>query len=78
MGCGRRRLKGELVRLYLNEGALQVGAGSGRGAYVCPRESCVEKARRSRLLGRSLRARPIVPDDLWSAVRTSSEKTPSC
>ena len=51
-------------------------AGDGRGAYVCVRESCVEKARRSRLLARSLRARPPIPDDLWSRVRLVSENTP--
>jgi predicted RNA-binding protein YlxR (DUF448 family) len=78
VGCGRRRAQVELVRLFVAGGELQLGSGEGRGAYVCPRESCVEKARRSRLLGRSLRARPPIPDDLWSRVRLVSEKPASC
>jgi predicted RNA-binding protein YlxR (DUF448 family) len=66
------------VRLFVAAGELRLGAGDGRGAYVCARESCVEKARRSRLLGRSLRARPPLPDDLWARVRVVSEKHTSC
>jgi predicted RNA-binding protein YlxR (DUF448 family) len=64
--------------LFVACGELRLGAGDGRGAYVCARESCVEKARRSRLLARSLRARPSLPDDLWSRVRLVSEKQSSC
>ena len=45
LGCGQKGLKGDLVRIVLQDGALMVDAQGGlpgRGAYVCPREECVE------------------------------------
>jgi predicted RNA-binding protein YlxR (DUF448 family) len=68
VGCGRRAAKAELVRLHLAGDELVVGAGPGRGAYVCRRESCVIKARSGRLIRRSLRARPEVRSDLWQHI----------
>ena len=68
VGCGRRAPKAELVRLHLAGGELVVGAGPGRGAYLCRRESCVIKARSGRLIRRSLRARPEVRGDLWQHI----------
>jgi len=55
-----------------------VGRAAGRGAYVCPSESCVDAlcARRG-LLSRSLRARVNVPDGLWQAVQSAAGGTPS-
>ena len=46
LGCGRQGLKGDLVRMVMLDGALTIdvrGGLPGRGAYVCPREECVEQ-----------------------------------
>jgi len=65
LGCGRKGLKGNLVRIVMVDGALTVdvqGRLPGRGAYVCPREECVDLliAKKGRL-SYSLRA-PLPPD----------------
>jgi predicted RNA-binding protein YlxR (DUF448 family) len=46
LGCRARRAKSELVRLVAHEGRLEVDAAQrrpGRGGYVCPRSSCLER-----------------------------------
>ena len=57
VGCGRRAPQPTLVRLRVGAGALVVGSGPGRGAYVCRRESCVLKARATPALAAPLAAR---------------------
>jgi predicted RNA-binding protein YlxR (DUF448 family) len=45
LGCGQKGLKGDLVRIVMVDGVLTVDAQGrlpGRGAYVCPREGCIE------------------------------------
>ena len=53
MGCGEMKSKRELVRVVKNkEGEISLdltGKKAGRGAYVCPQLSCLQKARKSRL-----------------------------
>jgi uncharacterized protein len=48
IGCRREALKRELVRLVYNEGeGVEIdltGKKSGRGAYLCPEQTCWEKA----------------------------------
>jgi predicted RNA-binding protein YlxR (DUF448 family) len=44
LGCGRRILKGELIRIVMVDGALRVdtnGRLPGRGAYLCPETACI-------------------------------------
>jgi len=68
-GCGKRRPQSRLVRLSVDaSGALQVGAHGGRGAYLCPDPTCVERAVRSRTLPRRLRVPVDVPTDLAARV----------
>ncbi len=50
------------------DGGLRIGAGPGRGAYLCPDPGCVERALQSRALPRRLRADVRVPDDLAALV----------
>jgi predicted RNA-binding protein YlxR (DUF448 family) len=50
------------------DGALRIGAGPGRGAYLCPDAACVERAAQSRALPRRLRADVRLPDDLAALV----------
>lgn len=47
VACRTVRPKAELVRVHLSPGGrlgVDLGGGSGRGAYVCPRRSCLEQA----------------------------------
>lgn len=60
VGCGERRPKKELIRVvYTKEtGAVSVdkkGKAPGRGAYLCPEEDCLSKARKSNALSRTLK-----------------------
>jgi len=54
VGCREMKDKKELIRVVRSpEGEISldfVGKKSGRGAYVCPSEACLKKARKSRAL----------------------------
>jgi len=58
IGCGEELPKSVLIRVVRTpEGDILIdktGKLSGRGAYLCGRLSCFQKARRSGRLGRSL------------------------
>lgn len=58
VACGQLRAKRELVRVVRTaEGDVRVdptGKLSGRGAYVCPEASCVDRALREGRLARML------------------------
>lgn len=57
VGCREMRPKRELVRIVCSkEGAIAVdatGKAPGRGAYLCPRRECLERAVKSRALERA-------------------------
>jgi len=47
VGCGREAAQGELARLAVVDGTVVVDAARhlpGRGAYLCPRPGCWERA----------------------------------
>lgn len=71
MGCNEKRPKKELVRvLRTPEGNVVLdatGKKSGRGAYVCPKKECLEKAVKSKRLERCLEV-PI-PDSVYDELR---------
>lgn len=54
IGCNEQKTKKELVRFVRSpEGEISldlVGKKSGRGAYICPDEECLKKARKSKRL----------------------------
>ena len=58
VGCGEHFPKGELVRvLRTPEGEVVldlIGKKSGRGAYICKKVSCLNKARKSKRIETSL------------------------
>jgi predicted RNA-binding protein YlxR (DUF448 family) len=59
IGCGRRAPQSELVRFVAREGRLQRSrTASGRGAYLCPQESCLRRALERDSFSRALR-RPV-------------------
>ena len=57
-GCRERRQKGELVRVVRSpDGIISLdttGKAPGRGAYICPSETCFQRARKTRALERAL------------------------
>ena len=57
VGCQEKHPKKELIRIVRSpEGTFSVdrtGKKSGRGAYICPKAECLEKARKGHRLERS-------------------------
>lgn len=70
-GCMQRKPKKELVRVVRSpEGDISLdysGKKPGRGAYVCPGESCLKLARKAKRLERALECR--IPDELYEALQ---------
>ncbi|MCR5353643.1 MAG: YlxR family protein [Clostridiales bacterium] len=58
VGCGEVKPKKKLVRIVRTpEGGLQLdesGKLSGRGAYICPKKECFEKALKAKRIEKSL------------------------
>ncbi|MBQ3201287.1 MAG: YlxR family protein [Clostridia bacterium] len=58
VGCREMRPKKELLRIVRTpEEEIRVdktGKASGRGAYICPKAECLEKAQKIRALERAL------------------------
>lgn len=58
VGCMESKPKKELIRIAGYEGELTLdltGRAKGRGVYLCPDTKCLEKAKKKRALGRSLK-----------------------
>ncbi|MBE6990477.1 MAG: YlxR family protein [Ruminococcaceae bacterium] len=70
VGCRTMRDKRELLRVVRTpEGEIMLdatGKKSGRGAYVCPDPTCLQKARKSRALSRALETE--IPDEVYAAL----------
>ncbi len=58
MGCQESKDKRELIRVVRDpEGQVSLdftGRKAGRGAYICPKEECLNKAIKTRAIERSL------------------------
>ncbi len=58
IGCRTVRPKRDLVRIVRTpQGAIQLdvtGKQSGRGAYICPSQACIEQAFKRKLLEKAL------------------------
>ena len=67
MGCGEMKNKRELVRVVKNkDGEVSLdltGKKAGRGAYICPQLSCLQKARKSRGFERALSCK--IPEEVY-------------
>lgn len=67
IGCGGKDQRSELTRLVVGKDGLaridEGKAAHGRGAWVHPRETCLQQAESQRALGRAFRgkARGLVP-----------------
>lgn len=57
-GCNQRKAKNELIRIVrTKDGDIRLdttGKVSGRGAYLCNNPDCLDKAKKTRRLERSL------------------------
>ncbi len=75
MGCRERKEKRQLIRVVRTpEGEVKLdfsGKLSGRGAYICPKTECLQKAQRSKALERSLEV-PI-PQEVYSRLEKEME-----
>lgn len=60
IGCGARRSKEELIRLVLDTDGRVVrddsGKAKGRGAYVCPSNSCRKMLEKDKILKKAFRS----------------------
>ena len=68
LGCREMKPKRELIRVVKSpEGEVSLdfrGKKPGRGAYLCPAEECLKKARKSRALERAFSLQ--IPDQVYS------------
>jgi len=80
IGCRRAFDKRALVRLVAVEGTLVVDPGKrapGRGAYICPERSCVDKAHSARgAFSRAFRKNVATPgpEAIWMEIAGAREK----
>ena len=69
-GCRARRDKRDLIRVVRSpEGAISLDFGGkkpGRGAYLCPNASCLQRSRKSRALERAFSA--AIPPEVYDAL----------
>ena len=67
LGCREMKNKKDLIRVVRSpEGEISLdfkGKKPGRGAYVCPEEACLAKARKSRALERAFSAQ--IPGEVY-------------
>lgn len=60
VGCREMKPKKELIRVVRQPSGQvmldRTGKAAGRGAYVCPDSACLERARKSKVLERTLEA----------------------
>jgi uncharacterized protein len=67
VGCGRKAPQRELLRFVAPRGLLVrdgTTRAQGRGAYVCRRASCFERAVATRAFSRTLRRNVTIPPEL--------------
>lgn len=76
MGCNEKLPKKELIRVVRTpEGEVLLdttGKKSGRGAYICPKVSCYEKALKSKRLERCLEIQ--IPESVYDEVKATLSK----
>ncbi len=75
MGCRERKAKKELIRVVRGtDGTVSLdfgGKSNGRGAYICPNPECLQKARKTKALERSLEV-PI-PQEVYDRLAREME-----
>ena len=78
VGCREMKPKRELIRVVKSpEGAVSLdfrGKLPGRGAYVCPKQECLTKARKSRALERGFEM--ALPAEVYEALEAQMKEVP--
>jgi len=67
VACGARRSKEELVRIVNNKGQILIdphGNLPGRGAYICPSDQCLKKARDNKSISNALKT--SIPEEVYN------------
>ena len=71
IGCNEKKEKKELIRLVLNkQGEFfsdNSGKAEGRGIYICKNEECLEKARKTKKIEKTLGIK--INEDLYKELR---------
>ena len=66
-GCREKKPKKDLIRIIRTpEGDVTLdrdGKKNGRGVYICPELSCLQKVRKTRALSRSLKT--DIPEEIY-------------
>jgi predicted RNA-binding protein YlxR (DUF448 family) len=76
LGCSQMLPKRELCRVVKNkQGEISLdftGKKPGRGAYVCPKKECLQKARKAKRFERTFSQ--IIPDEVWQSLEEELSK----
>lgn len=76
VGCQEMKPKRELIRVVRTPEEEIVldptGKKSGRGAYICPQQECLEKALKRKALGKALNT--VIPPEIIEALQQELAK----
>ena len=76
VGCNEQKSKKEFIRVIRTpEGEIlldESGKANGRGVYLCPQKSCLQKARKAKRLERNLNV--AIPDEIWAILEEKLEQ----
>lgn len=76
LGCGEMKPKRELIRVVRQkDGTILLdatGKQAGRGAYICPQQDCLKKARKTRRLEKTFACR--ISDEVYDALETAMQQ----
>ncbi len=76
VSCQKVGDKLEFLRVVRCDGAVIVGSGMGRSAYICPNLKCLQLAQKKNRLGRSLKT--AVSAEIYEILKSRiTETTPS-
>ena len=71
MGCNEKKAKNELIRIVKNkQNEIMIdrtGKKEGRGAYICDKIECLEKAIKSKRLGKVLETK--ISEEIYNDLR---------
>lgn len=71
IGCGEKKDKRDLIRIVKNkDGEISIdktGKANGRGAYICDKVECLEKAIKSKKLEKSFEMK--IENEIYDALR---------
>ena len=75
VGCGEMKDKRTLIRVvHTKEGEITIdfkGKANGRGAYICKKRECLEKACKNKGFERAFKV--AIPEDVYNSLIKESE-----